>query len=90
MLFLKSTVSGLVDRLMATYRHIQKRNDTINSLHRLNDRLLTDIGIERTQIEDAVDGRLGTSTAPVYRSRRQSKPSLADCFIDLAACRTLS
>lgn len=90
MLFLKSTVSNVFGRLVDAYRQIQNRNDAIISLSRLNDRNLADIGIERRQIEDAVDGRLGTSPTETYRGRQQEKQSFADCLVEMAACRTLS
>jgi uncharacterized protein YjiS (DUF1127 family) len=90
MLFLKSTVSNVFGRLVDAYHHNQRRNESLKSLDRLNDRQLADIGIERRQIEDAVDGRLGTSKSETFQDRQTETQSWADYVLEIAACRTLS
>ena len=90
MLFLKSTVLGVVARLAAAYRRNRQRNEALDSLYRLNDRLLADIGIMRQQIPNAVDGSLGTSTTETFKVRQSEKQSWTDWILEIAACRTLS
>ena len=90
MLFLKATVLDVVDRLAAAYHHNQRRKAARNDLHRLNDRLLTDIGIERRQIPDVVDRMIGTASTEVYHDRQSGKQSSGSCLTEIAAPCTQS
>ncbi len=90
MLFLRSTVFDVFGRLAAVYRRNQLRNRALNDLYRLNDRVLTDIGIERWQIPSVVDGLIGTSGTEVYNDRQNGKQTSGSSISEIASPCTQS
>jgi uncharacterized protein YjiS (DUF1127 family) len=66
---LVAVTAAIADRAANALKELRYRSD-VHKLHSMNDRQLSDIGLPRSRIEEAVRG--GLSRAPAPRGRLRS------------------
>jgi len=64
----QATAPSLWQRLAGLFQSSNERLETIRELQGLNDEMLRDIGIDRDDIERAVDAMLATSSETTNRT----------------------